>query len=108
METFFWLLLATTLTVAGDFLVKVASSDEAGMTSPAFIAGALLYGAPAVAWFFLMQQHSLAKIGVFYASSTVIILALLGAIIFEERLEWRDALGIALAIAAVAVTYNQT
>lgn len=50
-----------------------------------------------------MRHHSLAMIGVLYSSATILLLALLGEVVFREAFGWRDALGIALAIAAVLV-----
>ena len=106
MQSFFWLMVATLLTLIGDFLIKLASDSPSGLKSLAFLGGALAYGAPAFAWFFLMQQHSLSTIGVFYSSATLIFIALLGAVAFGERLELRDGLGIGLALAAVLVMYR--
>ncbi|TCP44505.1 hypothetical protein [Rhodovulum marinum] len=106
METLFWLFLATALTVTGDYFIKLASVHSAGMGSGAFVLGTLCYGSPAVAWYFMMQQHSLAMIGVLYASATLVILALLGIVVFKETATWRDALGIGLALAAVLVMHR--
>jgi len=106
LETLFWLVLATALTVIGDYFIKLASVHAAGMTSGAFLLGALCYGTPAVAWFYMMQKHSLAMIAVFYSSATLIILALLGIVVFKEAATWREALGICLALAAVIVMHR--
>jgi multidrug transporter EmrE-like cation transporter len=106
MDTFFWLILATGLTVAGDYFIKLASDHDDGMTSTMFLVGAVCYGLPALAWFFLMQQHSLATIGVLYSSATLVLLALLGIVVFKEAASWRDAVGIGLALAAVLVMHS--
>ncbi|TCO71701.1 hypothetical protein [Rhodovulum euryhalinum] len=106
MDTFFWLVLATGLTVTGDYLIKLSTGHADGMTSSVFLIGAVCYGIPAIAWYFMMQQHSLAMIGVLYSSATLVILALLGIVVFKEAATWRDALGIGLALAAVAVMHG--
>lgn len=51
----------------------------------------------------LMKSHSLATISVMYSASTIILLALLGYVVFKEAFGWREAVGLTLAIAAVAV-----
>ncbi|SIS78489.1 hypothetical protein [Phaeovulum vinaykumarii] len=101
MDTILWLVLATALTVLGDFLIKQASETAAGMRSGTFVLGGLCYGLPAVAWFHLMRAHSLAMVAVLYSSTALAVLAPLGVSVFNEDLAWRDALGIALALAAV-------
>ena len=103
MSTFFWLFIATALTVLGDYLIKLATLSPQGMRSMQFACGALCYGAPAVAWFALMQKHSLAAVAVFYSSATLVILAALGVLVFKEAFGWRDAAGVVLALAAVSI-----
>ena len=101
-----WVVILTVITVAtliGDYCIKYATTQPEGMASPWFVVGALLYGVPAVGWFLLMREQSLALIGVLYSASTIIILAGLGYFAFGETLAPRDWLGLALAIAAVAV-----
>lgn len=93
----------TGLTLFGDYAIKVASAKDSGLLSIWFILGAILYGLPAVGWFYLMKSHSLATIGVMYSASTIILLALLGYFVFKEAFGWREAVGLTLAIAAVAV-----
>ena len=97
------LCVITFLTLVGDYAIKVATNAERGLLSPWFILGAFLYGLPAIGWFYLMKSHSLAMIGVMYSASTIVLLAALGFFVFREALGWRELLGLALAIAAVAV-----
>jgi len=91
------------LTLAGDYCIKLASDRSDGLTTGTFLLGALLYGIPAVGWFFLMRSHSLAVAGVLYAASTVIMLAGLGYFVFREALGLREVAGMVLAISAVVV-----
>ena len=99
----FWLVVAIVLTGIGDYLIKIASQDPSGMTSWQFFAGAICYGGPTVCWFFLMKELSLAEIGAFYTSATVLILAFLGYAIFGEPFGKRELAGVTLAIASVVV-----
>lgn len=101
--SFLILTAITGLTLLGDYAIKVATAKDGGLLSPWFILGAIMYGLPAVGWFYLMKSHSLAMIGVMYSASTIILLALLGYFVFKEAFGWREAVGLTLAIAAVAV-----
>lgn len=101
MRTFFILMAVTGATLLGDYFIKIASGKDTGLQSPVFATGLLLYALPAVGWYFLMKSHSLAVIGVLYSTTTMILLAFLGAFVFNETFGWREGLGIALAIAAV-------
>lgn len=97
----------TGLTLLGDYAIKVATSKEAGLLSSWFVLGAVFYGLPAIGWFYLMKSHSLAMIGVMYSASTIILLAALGYFVFKEAFGWREAVGLTLAIAAVAVMSHE-
>ena len=103
MATILILLIIVVSTLLGDYLIKVASNDAGGLVSFGFLAGMLLYGLPAIGWFFLMRSHSLAAIGVLYSASMILLLAALGTLVFKESFGLREMLGISLAIAAVVV-----
>ena len=106
MITVFWLAAATALTLLGDYLIKIATLSPHGLRSAQFIIGALCYGAPAVAWFVLMQNYSLAMVAVLYSTATLIFLTALGVIVFRESFGLRDGLGLTLALAAVLVMHK--
>jgi drug/metabolite transporter (DMT)-like permease len=100
-----WLLLCliSITTVIGDYFIKTATLPQHGMASAYFAFGLFFYSITGVGWFFVMRSHTLAKVGVFYSATTIIFLAALGVVIFKESFGIRDALGIALALASVAV-----
>lgn len=91
------------MTALGDYFIKVASEKPAGLSSARFLAGAVLYGLPAIGWFFLMKSHLLALVSTLYTSSTIILLALLGYFVFLESFGLRDAFDVSLAIASIIV-----
>ena len=95
------------MTALGDYFIKVASEKPAGFSSARFLAGAVLYGLPAIGWFFLMKSHSLALVSTLYTSSTIILLALLGYFVFRESFGLREAVGISLAIASIIVMSHE-
>ncbi len=107
MSTAIWLVIVTMMTFAGDYCIKIASGQSGGIATPVFALGAVLYGLPALGWYYLMQSHSLATVGVFYSTATLLLLAALGVLVFKEPFGLRDALGISLAVAAVLVMSTQ-
>lgn len=103
MKTALILCAITMMTLFGDYCIKLASGKPEGLLSAQFSIGAILYGTTAIGWFFLMKSQSLAMIGVLFSVSTMIMLAALGVFVFKEAFGWREAIGISLAIMAVAV-----
>lgn len=98
------ILLAITLaTLLGDYCIKTASSQPVAPPFSLLIVGGFLYGAPAIGWYFLMKQHSLAAIGVFYSSTTILMLAAMGYFAFGEILGPREFTGLILATLSVIV-----
>lgn len=91
------------LTVVGDYSIKAASQQGGGLFTRAFLLGALLYGLPAIGWYYLMQAHSLAAIGVFYSAVTLLLLAGMGTLVFKESFGLREVVGLSLALASVVV-----
>jgi undecaprenyl phosphate-alpha-L-ara4N flippase subunit ArnF len=108
MWTSYLILAAITgLTLFGDYAIKIATSKDGGLMSSWFVLGAILYGLPAIGWFYLMKSHSLAMIGVMYSASTIVLLAALGYFVFKEAFGWREVVGLSLAIAAVFVMSHE-
>lgn len=101
--TIFALIAITAVTLIGDYFIKVASGRPEGMAGYSFWLGAVFYGLPAVGWYFLMKEHSLAMIGVLYSASTIFLLAALGYFVFKETFGVREVVGLSLAIASVVV-----
>ena len=103
MYTLLILVAVTGLTLWGDYCIKLASGHVNGLCSPMFFLGAMLQCLPAIGWFFLMRNHSLAAIGAFYSTSTILLLAALGYFVFKETFGLREMIGLSLAIASVVV-----
>lgn len=92
-----------TVTLLGDYTIKRATLDPAGLLSPSFSIGVAAYGLSAIGWFYLMKSHSLAMISVLLSASMLIMLPILGRIAFLEPIRIRDALGVSLALLAIIV-----
>ena len=102
-QTFFILGAIVFAQIGGDYFVKNSAEHSNGIFSTVFLLGALLYGATAVGWYYLMRIHSLAEIGVLYSASTIILLAVLGHFVFKEEVGLRQLAGMALAVLAIFV-----
>lgn len=95
--------LATALfVIAGDVVIKTAA-DAARFLSPAMAAGIVLYALSAVCWYVAMRHISLGQGAVAYSMLTLIAVVLIGAIWFGETLHMRQYLGLACALAAMAL-----
>ncbi|WP_428925647.1 hypothetical protein [Marinibacterium sp. SX1] len=103
MTTVLFLLAVTLLTCPGDYCIKLSTHHPSGLGSGLFWIGLVLYGLPAFGWFVLMRSHSLASVAVLYSSATLVLLAGLGWLVFNEPFGSRQVAGLGLALAAVVV-----
>ena len=99
-QGFLFSLLTALLVIFGDTLIKVAA-DKAALSSQPMAGGILLYAASAVCWYFTMRHMTLAQAAVAYSMLTLVALCVIGALLFDEPIRTRDALGVALALAAM-------
>lgn len=103
MSTVLILLAVIASTFAGDYLIKISSDKEGGLLTLTFLAGAMLYGLPAIGFFYMMRDHSLAAVGVFYSAATIVLMAALGYFVFKETFGMREAIGLGLAVLSILV-----
>ena len=103
MNTYLILLAVTGATLLGDYAIKISGMRPRGLLSIEFAAGLILYSLPAIGWFFLMRNHTLAVIGVLYSMTTIVLLVGLGVFVFKEPFGLRDAIGVGLAVLAVVI-----
>jgi undecaprenyl phosphate-alpha-L-ara4N flippase subunit ArnF len=93
-------LLTALLVIFGDTLIKVAA-DKAVLSSKPMAAGVLLYAFSAVCWYFAMRHMTLGQAAVAYSMLTLVALCVIGALVFQEPIRARHALGVSLALAAM-------
>jgi small multidrug resistance pump len=103
MQSYLPVLFLVCMTIFADYLLKLASLRADWFWSWQFAAGAALYAASAIGWVLAMRRLTLAGIGVAYSASTILLLTALGALAFREPISGRDMLGVAFAIAAIAL-----
>ena len=103
MNNFLILVGVISSTFVGDYLIKISSEREGGLLSVSFLLGAILYGLPAIGFFFMMRSNSLVSVGVFYSAATIILMAVLGYFVFKEDFGIRESIGLSLAILSIVV-----
>lgn len=86
------------IVIAGDYMIKLAAHGHQPMLSGLVMLGCALYAVSALFWFFAMQHVSLAQAGVVYSMLTLIALAAIGALYFDETLHAREYAGLACAL----------
>lgn len=97
------MVILSAYTVAGDLLVKKASTLS-GMnpfsikTLPYFALSFFVYATTAFGWYYILKVMKLATCGVVYAVSTVLFVVIGGVFIFKEPLNGYEIIGIALAV----------
>lgn len=89
------------LGVAGDFLLKLASSAEHPLKTRWFYLGFAVYASTALGWVFVMRHLKLGTIGVVYAVSMIVLLTVIGVVVFREPLSRYEFLGIAMAVGSL-------
>ena len=87
--------------VAGDYLLKLASSKENPLTSRWFYLGFAVYASTAFGWVFVMRDLKLGTIGVVYSVSMILLLTAVGVVAFRETLNGYEVLGLVLAVASL-------
>ena len=96
-------LFTALIVIAGDTLIKLAVDGGHTITHRLVLAGVVLYGLSALAWFFAMRHVSLAQAGVAYSMLTLLALCFIGAAWFDEPIRLREALGVGCALAAMVL-----
>ena len=85
------------IVIVADYVIKVAADAGHTVSSTHVAVGVALYGIAAVVWFFSMQHVTLVQAGVAYSMLSLIALALLGALWFDEPLRLREYAGLGCA-----------
>ncbi|MDD1428620.1 EamA family transporter [Dolichospermum sp. ST_sed9] len=91
----------SSLGVIGDYFLKVASNDEIPLKTSWFFIGLLILASTAFGWVYAMKHIKLATLGVVYSVFTVLLLAFVGVIFFQESLNPYEIGGIVLAVASL-------
>jgi small multidrug resistance pump len=91
------------LGVVGDYFLKVASLSEKPLRSAAFYVGFAVYASTALGWLFAMRHLKLATISTLYSICIILLLTSLGVVVFHEKLNVMEIIGIVLALTSLVL-----
>jgi len=103
MMGFAFIALTSMVVISGDFVLKLAADRGLSALSALVMVGIVLYTISALLWFGAMRHITLGQAGVTYSMLTLVALALIGAVVFGERLGFREITGISFAIGAMVL-----
>jgi small multidrug resistance pump len=89
--------------VLGDYLLKLASSQERPLRSGWFYLGFAVYASTAFGWVYVMRHLKLATIGVVYSVSMILLLTTIGAVAFREHLNASEVVGLIMAVGSLVL-----
>ena len=89
--------------VLGDYFLKIASTQEHPLRSPAFYIGFVVYASTAFGWLFVMKHLKLGTIGVLYSVTMILLLTTIGIAFFGERMSYPEIAGLLLAVASLVL-----
>ena len=87
--------------IVADMMLKIAADDGHPISHPMVVSGCVLYALSALLWFGAMQHVGLAQAGIAYAMLTLLALAAVGHVWFNEPLGLREFGGISCALLAM-------
>lgn len=93
--------LLSVLGVVGDYFLKRASAEERFLWNRWFPVGIAIYASTAFGWVYALRNMKLATIGVVYSMCMILFLAILGIVVFKERLAIGELAGIAMAVGSL-------
>lgn len=96
------------IVIIGDFAIKMAADAGHTISSTYVALGVLLYAISALLWFYAMQHITLVQAGVAYSMLTLIALAVIGALWFNEPLQLREYAGLGCALLAMVLMSRVT
>ena len=96
-------LLISSFCLLGDYFLKRASQSPFPFRTGEFALGTMIFAVTAIGWVIVLPKLKLGVVGVIYGVSTVLFMALLGWLVFGERLHWHEGLGLVLGVVSIAL-----
>ena len=96
-------ILISAFTALGDICMKFAGNSEKFINTKWFVLGMSLYLITGVGWFLAMRVVKMSSIGVIYGVTTVILLAIIGVLFFDEKLNSIEIIAIAMGISSITL-----
>jgi small multidrug resistance pump len=99
-------ILLSTIGVAGEYFIKIASQNQRPFLTGAFACGLGLIAATAFGGVIVMRHLKLASLASVYCAWTILLLTLIGRFAFAEKLNAPEMAGVSCAIVSVALLFR--
>lgn len=96
-------LITAIVIIVADVLLKTAADRGYPVYHALVVGGCLLYAVSGLLWFAAMQHVGLAQAGIAYSMLTLLALAAVSVIMFDEPLGFREVGGIGCALLAMVL-----
>lgn len=96
-------MLLAVAAVAGDYFLKMASSNKTPFQNWQFFAGLGIYSMSAIGLVLVMPHLNLAQLGVWYSITMILCLCLLGTVVFGESMRPREWIGVGMALVSLVL-----
>jgi len=91
------------ITIIGDYCIKKASLLQYFNGWKLLVLGGLLYGITALGWFYVYRTTKVFTVGVIHSLGIIILTILLSTVIFKEKINGSEILGLVLGIISLAI-----
>ena len=91
------------LAVIGDYFLKVAGRQQGPFKTWGFLIGLAAYACSAFVAVYVLKHLKLATVGVVYCLSLTLLLTALGVLVFGERLQIYEIIGIIMALVSLCM-----
>lgn len=102
--SFFHILLVIALSLIGvlaDYFLKLAGMGEKYIIEKWLALGIGIFALLGFGWFFVMKHIKLSELGVIYATTTAVALAIVGVLFFKETLGTGEIIGLVAGLVSI-------
>jgi undecaprenyl phosphate-alpha-L-ara4N flippase subunit ArnF len=99
-------ILLSTIGVAGEYFIKLASQTQRPFLTGTFALGLALIAATAFGGVIVMRHLKLASLASVYCAWTILLLTLIGRFSFAEKLNFSEMAGVFCAVASVLLLFR--
>jgi multidrug transporter EmrE-like cation transporter len=96
-------LVLTFIGVIGDYFLKRAGSGDKYIDVTLFSIGFVLIALTSVGWFYVFKHIKFSTVGAIYGVGAIVYLAVIGVVVFGERLTPYEVVGIVAGILSIVL-----
>lgn len=96
-------LVLTLIGVVGDYFLKRAGSGDTYIDVKLFAIGFVLIASTSIGWFYVFKHIKFSTVGAIYGVGAILYLAVIGVVVFGERLNTYEVIGIVSGILAIVL-----